>query len=62
MLSNLSPDKRLRPPVQLGNPSLRVQARRPVAGLDLPTLVDAQTDPPGCATTLTDDEPQEEAG
>jgi hypothetical protein len=43
MLSNLSPDKRLQPPVQLGDPSVRVQARHAVAGHGLSILPDADT-------------------
>jgi hypothetical protein len=48
--------ERLPPPVQLGDPSIRIQAWRSIPGFDLSILPDADTDRPGCATdpeTLT---------
>src|SRR5437764_6542439 len=45
-----APHERLRPPVQLGDPSVLIQARHAVSGFELAILPDADTHQPGCAT------------
>jgi hypothetical protein len=44
------PHKRLRPPVQIGDPFIHAWARNAVAGFDLSILPNADTDQPSGAT------------
>jgi hypothetical protein len=44
------PKERLRPTVQLGDPSIRIKARRAVPSFDLSILPEADPDQPGSAT------------